>query len=47
MRFDDTKEFDVNDLSLDQGNYRFRKASDQRQCIEKYFNQVQIISKPL
>ena len=38
MRFGDTQEFSIDDLLLDEGNYRFRKASDQQACIEKIYS---------
>lgn len=38
MRFENIQEFSVDDLLLDEGNYRFRKASDQQACIEKIYS---------
>lgn len=37
MRFQ-IKEFSIDDLLLDEGNYRFQKASDQNNCIEKIYS---------
>ncbi|MFQ6370988.1 hypothetical protein [Shewanella sp. YIC-542] len=37
MRFAEIKSFSIDDLMLDEGNYRFRKASDQQACIEKIY----------
>ena len=37
MRFTETKTFHINELLLDEGNYRFRGASDQKECIEKIY----------
>jgi len=39
MRFPNTEKFFVEELSLDEGNYRFRRAEDQKACIEKIYNQ--------
>ncbi len=38
MRFDEIKNFSIDELGLDEGNYRFRIANDQRQCIEKIYS---------
>ncbi len=38
MRFDKIENFNVDDLHLDEGNYRFKKASDQKDCIEKIYS---------
>lgn len=35
MRFKKIEKFNVDDLHLDQGNYRFKKAVDQKDCIKK------------
>ncbi len=35
MRFDHITTLSIDQLDLDVGNYRFRKADDQRECIEK------------
>lgn len=37
MRFDEIDKFSIDELKLDEGNYRFRSASDQRKCIEKIY----------
>lgn len=37
MRFNNIEEFGIDDLMLDQGNYRFRKAEDQTACIHKIY----------
>jgi len=37
MRFSKIEEFSIDDLMLDQGNYRFRKATDQQACIHKIY----------
>tara|TARA_A100001391_G_scaffold204946_2_gene202674 strand:+ start:692 stop:2107 length:1416 start_codon:yes stop_codon:yes gene_type:complete len=37
MRFGEIKNFSIDDLLLDEGNYRFRKAPDQNACIEKIY----------
>jgi len=39
MRFENTKKFFVEDLLLDTGNYRFRAANDQKDCIKKIYDQ--------
>lgn len=38
MRFDRIAEFQIDDLSLDEENYRFTKAEDQQACINKIYN---------
>lgn len=38
MRFDRLKIFSIEELSLDEGNYRFKKAEDQRECIRKIYD---------
>jgi hypothetical protein len=38
MRFTNIQKFKVEDLLLDQGNYRFKEAADQKTCIQKIFN---------
>ncbi len=38
MRFNEIKRFHVNKLFLDEENYRFAKAGDQEECIEKIHN---------
>jgi hypothetical protein len=47
MRFKDIKNFNVNELLLDQGNYRFKEASNQIACIEKIYNANQQYFKNL
>lgn len=37
MRFNTIEEFDIKELSLDEENYRFKKASDQRACVNKIY----------
>ncbi|MGN8200490.1 hypothetical protein ACS8Y6_17565 [Salinisphaera sp. RV14] len=37
MRFDTVNQFNIDTLQLDEENYRFSKAADQRACIEKIF----------
>ncbi|MCB9978284.1 MAG: hypothetical protein H6862_01590 [Rhodospirillales bacterium] len=37
MRFDVTKEYKVSDLLLDEGNYRFKAAKDQKECVAKIY----------
>lgn len=37
MRFDGIEYFHIDELLLDEGNYRFRKAEDQQACIEKIY----------
>ncbi|MBD3654299.1 hypothetical protein [Kangiella sp.] len=37
MRFANIDSFGVDELLLDEGNYRFRKAPDQQACIEKIY----------
>lgn len=37
MRFNTIETLKITDLHLDQGNYRFTKADDQRECIEKIY----------
>lgn len=37
MRFSDIQTFSVDDLYLDEANYRFKKADDQADCIRKIF----------
>ena len=38
MRFEEIKEFDIEELSLDEGNYRFQKAKNQEECVKKIYN---------
>lgn len=38
MRFDTIKKFTVNELLLDEGNYRFKSAEDQYACISKIYH---------
>ena len=38
MRFNEVKKFKVDDLLLDQGNYRFKEAEDQKSCIVKIYS---------
>lgn len=38
MRFDNIEYFDIADLSLDEANYRFKKAEDQQACINKIYS---------
>lgn len=37
MRFEKIGEFKLDDLSLDEGNYRFKKAADQKDCVKKIY----------
>lgn len=47
MRFKDIKNFKVSDLLLDQDNYRFKEAPNQKECIEKIYNANQQYFKNL
>lgn len=47
MRFKDIKNFKVEELLLDQGNYRFKEAPNQKACIEKIYNANQQYFKNL
>src|SRR4051812_31299685 len=38
MRFNEVKKFKVDDLLLDQGNYRFKEAEDQKSCVVKIYS---------
>lgn len=38
MRFKEIQTFNVDDLLLDEGNYRFKKADDQKECIAKIYH---------
>ena len=38
MRFQDIKLFHIDNLLLDENNYRFKKAEDQKGCIERIYN---------
>ncbi len=38
MRFHDIREFGVEDLLLDEGNYRFKKAANQQECVAKIYS---------
>lgn len=38
MRFEEIKEFKIDDLVLDKGNYRFSKAEDQQACVKKIYS---------
>ena len=38
MRFNQVKKFKVDDLLLDQGNYRFKEAEDQKSCVLKIYS---------
>jgi hypothetical protein len=38
MRFNEVQKFKVDDLLLDQGNYRFKEAEDQKSCIAKIYS---------
>lgn len=38
MRFNDVKKFKIDDLLLDQGNYRFKEAEDQKSCVVKIYS---------
>ena len=35
MRFEEIQPFSIDDLLLDEDNYRFTKAQDQKACIKK------------
>ncbi|WP_431198693.1 hypothetical protein ACQ86K_20975 [Mucilaginibacter sp. P19] len=38
MRFNKVEKFKIDDLLLDQGNYRFKEADDQKSCIAKIYS---------
>jgi hypothetical protein len=38
MRFNEVKKFKIDDLLLDQGNYRFKEAEDQKSCVVKIYS---------
>lgn len=38
MRFNEIKKFKIDDLLLDQGNYRFKEADDQKNCVLKIYS---------
>lgn len=37
MRFNKVEEFTIDELLLDEGNYRFSKAEDQKACVQKIY----------